>query len=95
MKIILNLLFFSVSTIAANPAPVCRLPSEPVVRDEYIIHTPQADCEIVSLDVLTGRECKRFVKDKPGFCYQLGNIYAREDLSKKLYTACFACLVSK
>lgn len=85
-------MIFSLQTFAfENVAPFCRYQIETIVQDEYIIHSPKGNCEILSLDVLSGRECKKFVKEKVGECYQLGKIYDRNDPKQKLYTACFSC----
>lgn len=92
MTIVSFLLFFlSTSFAIENVTPFCRFDSEPVVHDQYIVQIPKGICEIVSFDVLTGRECKKFVREKVGTCYQLGKIYDTSTPKQKPYTACFSC----
>jgi hypothetical protein len=92
MKIFVLSMMFSFQVMAIdNVAPHCGLPVESAVQDGYIVYAPKGNCEIVSLDVLTGRECKKFVKEISNACYQLGKIYETHDPSKKVFTTCYAC----
>ncbi|OQW52829.1 MAG: hypothetical protein A4S09_08270 [Proteobacteria bacterium SG_bin7] len=85
------LLLFNTSFAVENVARFCRFKSELVVYDQYLVQTPKGNCEIVSFDVLSARECNGFVKEKVGQCYQLGKIYDRSEPKQKKYTACFSC----
>lgn len=93
MVVVSVLLFLSNMGFAVeNVTPFCRFASAPVVHDQYIVQTPKGVCEIVSFDVLSGRECKKFVKAKNlETCYQLGKIYDASAPKQKPYTACFSC----
>jgi hypothetical protein len=94
MTIISVLLLSLSSTLLAgneNKAPHCRYPTETTIYEQYVLTSPKGNCEIVSLEVLTGRECKKFVKEKVGQCYQLGKIYDRNETPPKSYKTCFGC----